>query len=139
MKCLWLLTIPFFIISCTKEYSVENPPVQIQPQLPTSPVTDITGIWVGKIKTLAGTMNYCWKITKDSFFTYDGATMPQIFPDLRGKWKLNGNVFKAQSNYNDFDVFSDSAILSNDLKNMTGIEIFETGNRSYGSFTMNKK
>lgn len=141
IKYLQLLTITLFIISCKKEYSVENQPVQKQPQPPTSIVTDITGIWIGKMRLRPNfTMNYCWKITKDSIFTYDDETMPQTFTTLKGKWSLKGNIFKAGPLFNiNGEIYTDSAILSNDYKKMIGIEIYRTGNSNFGTFVMNKK
>lgn len=129
------------MFSCKKEYSVENPSVQAPPLVLVPPSPDITGIWVGKMRLrLSLTMNYCWKITKDSIFTYDDETMPQSFATLKGKWSLKGNIFKAGPLFDiNGSIYTDSAILSNDYKKMTGTEIYNTGNSDFGTFIMSKK
>lgn len=136
MKRLLLIAFLFSIIACKKEYSVENQPISIP--LPIVATPDITGIWVGEVETPLGIINYCWEITKDSFFAYDRAIIPQSFPTLKGIWNLNGNIFKARSVFDNRKIFNDSAILSNGFKKMIGTEGYDTNNNNWGTFVMNK-
>ncbi len=135
MKHILFLSFLFIIVACKKEYSVENPPAPI-------PLPDITGIWVGKLYSVntPDSMDYCWRVNKDSIFVYDHAIAPKLIPSLKGVWSLNGTAFK----YTAFTTFgesrfNDSAILSDKFTKMIGTEGLNLSYRGWGTFVMNKK
>lgn len=130
------------IISCTKEYSVENPPAQIQPQPQTPPVADITGVWVGKLTRPNGVVfDWCWEIKKDgSVLTYDQVTKPTAMPSGVGTWSINNTTLSSKVFYSSTsDTYKGAATLTNNFKKVTGTEGVDPSTIGWSTFVMIKQ
>lgn len=130
------------IISCTKEYSVENPPAQIQPQPQTPPVADITGVWAGTFTLTNGTVfDWCWDIKKDgTILTYDQTTRPTPMPSGVGTWSINNTTFSSKVFYSSSGfTYTEVADINNNFKQIIGIERIFPTTTIWSAFIMHKQ